>query len=93
MKDFSPSCEVIDKKIINIIDDTLFNNNIDIDLGQLYIVLKHTFNYLNFTIKFNNKVRNIGTYLHKKHKSLSQFIKNNTKYKIVEQDGLHYISS
>ena len=93
MKDFSPSYKVVDKKIINIIDDTLFNNNIDIELGQLYIVLKHTLKYANFVIKYDNKVRNVGTYLHKKHKSLSQFIKHNTEYKISELGGLQYICS
>jgi len=93
MKDFSPSCKVIDKKIINIIDDTLFNNNIDIELGQLYMILKHTLKYMNFVIKYDNKVRNVGTYLHKKHKSLSHFIKQNTEYKISEHDELLYICS
>ena len=93
MKDFSPSYKVIEKKIINIIDDTLFNNNIDIELGQLYIVLKHTLKYANFVIKYDNKVRNVGTYLHKTHKSISQFIKHNTKYKVITQGGLQYICS
>ena len=33
------------------------------------------------------------TYLHKKHKSMSQFIKHNTKYKVIAQGGFQYICS
>lgn len=91
MTDFSPSCNTIDKKLSDTIEDILFNNNIELELGQLYIVINHMLKYSNFTIKYRNKVRNIKTYIHKTYGSLSKFITENTVYKIDEIDGLSYI--
>ena len=93
MKEFSPSVKEIDKKIKEIIEDTMFNNNIDIELGQLYIIIKHTLNYINYKIKCDGKIRSLSTYFNKNHKSISNFIKTNTEYKLLKQDELLYITS
>lgn len=91
MTNFSPSCNNIDKKLSDTIEDILFNNNIELELGQLYIVINHMFKYSNFIIKYKNKVRNIKTYIRKTYGSLSKFITEKTIYKIDEIDGLSYI--
>lgn len=91
MTDFSPSNNTIDNKLLDTIEDILFNNNIELELGQLYIVINHMLKYSNFVIKYKNKVRNIKTYIHKTYGSLSKFIVKNTKYKIEEINGLSYI--
>ena len=91
MTDFTPSNNVIDKKLLDTIEDILFNNNIELELGQLYIVLNHMLKYSDFVIRHRGKVRNIKTYLHKSYGSLSKFIQKNTTYKIEEINGLSYI--
>ena len=45
MTDFSPSNNTIDKKLLDTIEDILFNNNIELELGQLYIVINHMLKY------------------------------------------------
>lgn len=93
MTQFNPNCDIIDSKIIEIINGTMFNDGTVIELSQLYTVINHTMNYMKFTIRYNNKIRNLRTYLQKQHRSISKFIKQNTKYKLTAQEGSIYIMS
>tara|TARA_B100000925_G_scaffold244173_1_gene193950 strand:+ start:171 stop:449 length:279 start_codon:yes stop_codon:yes gene_type:complete len=78
--------DVLDKKIINEIDDFFNESDAEMvllsDLGNL--IKMEIQNKINLT--YNNKRRNISSYIHKNHKSLSRFIKNNTKYDIENID-------
>lgn len=76
------SNEELDKKIISEIEIFFRESDVEMvllsDLGNL--IKMELYNKIQLT--YNNKVRNITSYIHQTHKSLSNFIKSNTNYKI-----------
>lgn len=84
---YNYSKENLDKNIIYEIDKFFCEAEVDMvllsDLGNL---LKLEINN-KINLRYNDKVRNINSYIHKTHNSLSKFIKNNTEYKIENIDN------
>ena len=86
--------EDIDKKIITSIDDIFISNNLDkILLNDLACILKAALKENDFSLTYNGKVRNILSYIHKEHKSISKFIKKNTNYNLETLDSIVFISN
>lgn len=90
---WSPESNVIDNTIKSILDDIFFENtDMYIFLDELIDILKQNILCQGIYIKYNNKIRNISSYLNKNHGSLSKFIANNTDYHIHRKDKQSYIS-
>tara|TARA_B100001093_G_C26843105_1_gene1021533 strand:+ start:1106 stop:1381 length:276 start_codon:yes stop_codon:yes gene_type:complete len=83
---YNYSKEQLDKNIVCEIDNFFCEAEVDMvllsDLGNL---LKMEINN-KLNLRYNDKVRNINSYIHKTHNSLSKFIKDNTKYRIENID-------
>ena len=85
MNKFNPSDNIINKEILDILNDLILNNQgINIHLSEIALILKFAFKQNEFAIKLDGKNRNILTYIKYKHKSLSKYIRSNTKYKIID---------
>ena len=85
MNKFTPSDNIINKEILVILDDLILNNKgIHIHLSEIALILKFAFKQNRVHIKLDGKNRNIITYIKHRHKSLSNYIKTNTKYKIID---------
>ena len=84
---YNLSNDELDKKISEEIDVFFKETDSEMvllsDLGAL--IKMELSNKINLT--YNNKVRNITSYIHKTHTNLSTFIKNKTNYKVDNIDN------
>jgi len=81
----------LDEKIKECIDTFFKESNAEMvmlsDMGKL---LKMEIREV-LDLTYNNKVRNITSYIHKNHKNLSNFINTQTKYKIDNIENMSCI--
>lgn len=98
MSNYNLTNESINNTIINVLDNimyTLKSIEIKIDKSKIPIVIlpeliKKELKKIKFRLTKDGKVRNIVSYIKREYKSLSNFIKTQTNYKIVlENDNLY----